>query len=151
MQMEVTRSLPVPLTDAEVADRVREAKGRTDDIAKAHDTLADLSTKTKATKEDIEFHQREVKRLVKIADAREEDRSVPCRWTYDLAANTATLYRTDSGELVESRAMTSEERREIEQKPLFTAQDALQEAAERFSGEFPDATVTLTKGNGRTQ
>lgn len=118
MQIDTTRSLPVQLTDAEVAERIREAKTREDTIDRYKIKLAELGEQTKATKEDIAAELREVSRLVRVADAREEPREVECRWSFELSTNTATLVRIDTGELVQARPMTVEERRELEQAPL---------------------------------
>lgn len=122
LQIEESRELLCPLTQDEVDARIREARGRTDTIADLDSRLARLAADTKAAKEEIAVEQREVKRLVRIADAREEPRYVECRWTYDLATNTATLVRLDSAEVVQSRPLTGEERRELEQRPLFEEQ-----------------------------
>lgn len=135
MQIEVTRHLPCPLTDAEVSDRVREAKATGDAILELTGRIARLAEDTKAAKADVDLKQRDVRRLVKIADAREEPRDVECRWTYDLASNSATLVRLDSGEMVESRAITSEERKELEQRPLFEEQAAAAAAKARHERE----------------
>ena len=151
LQTEVTRSLAVPLTDAEVADRVREAKLTGDAIAELTAKIGRLAEDTKAAKADVDLKQREVKRLVRIADAREEDRDVKCRWSYDLVTNRAELVRLDSGEIVETRALTGEERRELEQRPLFDADQVLDEAARRFQAENPDVKVTVTRGSAEAQ
>jgi hypothetical protein len=116
---EVTRKLPVALSDAEVADRVREAKTRTETVDTLSDKLVELAAQTKATKGDIEHEQREITRLVRVAEAREEPRDVKCRWTYDLESNAATLVRSETNVLVEARALSAQERNELEQKPLF--------------------------------
>lgn len=122
MQTETTKLLPVDLSDAEVSERVREARRRTETIGELDAKLVQLAADTKTTKEQVLTETREVKRLVQIADARQEPRWVDCRWSYDLATNAATLVRLDTGEVVQSRPLTGEERRELEQRPLFEEQ-----------------------------
>lgn len=139
MQTEVTRSLPVPLTDAEVADRVRDADERIGTVATLIGKAAQLAKDKKTTEADIDHERREIDRLVKIANAREEHRDVECRWLYDLASSTATLSRVDTGELVEQRALTTEERKELEQRPLQFGDTPPAGRRTRRQTETPDA------------
>jgi len=116
--MEVTRTLPCALTDAEVIDRLREAASRDRRIIQHEDRLGELKEETATVKGQIDHELVEMRRLVNVANNREEPRPVKCQWSYDLASNSATLTRIDIGEVVETRAMTKEERQREEQPPL---------------------------------
>ena len=61
-------------------------------------------------KDIIERLQAEVERLTAIVNTGQDERDVECEIEYDFRQNMAHITRNDTGEFVESRAMTYDER-----------------------------------------
>lgn len=127
------RSLPVPLTDAEVEDLIHEAKEEQDSITSKLDRVAGLKERVKLLNAEIAGHQSRVAELVATADARAELRDIECEWFHVYEQNVATLYRLDTEALVDERAMTAEERQRQEALDFGTA--ASVENVEEFFAE----------------
>jgi len=61
-------------------------------------------------KESSDRLESELRRLSYIVEREEEDRTVECFWRFDFMKNEKNLIREDTGEVVETKAMTDEER-----------------------------------------
>jgi len=102
MSDTVERSLPVDLTDQEVADRAVEA-------SKLHARFRGLQEKKKevAAKYTAEIAEVEgqIDNLLSIVLERKEYRKVVCEVVRDYEAKTKTVIRTDTGEVVSKDPM----------------------------------------------
>lgn len=102
-----TRTLPVTLTDSELLERG-------DQLARAHQAVTDEEARQKTEKERMKDALGElegaVRRLARIVRDKAEDRDVECRIVHDYLANAVQVVREDTGEVIESRAMSDHER-----------------------------------------
>lgn len=103
----INRTLAVPLTTIEKVDmghRLAELYGEYGD--------AELRKKASADrfKEELEELDGRIAHLARIVRSGEEYRTVECKWRYLFDVNTKELVRMDTGEIVETAAITAEER-----------------------------------------
>ncbi len=102
-----TRTLPVELTDDELLQRG-------DELARAIQAVREEERHQKAQREAMKDAlaslQGDCARLAQVVRERAEPRSVGCRIVHDYAANAVQLVREDTGEVIESRAMSDHER-----------------------------------------
>jgi len=115
-----TMSLPVKLSESEVALRAQE-------LASAESVMGDAETRldafveaAKGTKKGIETEiadaRGSVRRLARVVRERREDRDVPIMEEADFEKGAMNTYRTDTHEVVATRGLSHDER----QQSLFT-------------------------------
>ena len=102
-----TRSLPVILTARETQAFGERAAREVGAIGEAQDRLKEVSSQIKAT---IACHEAELRRVSQIVRQGYEYRHVDCEDVFDLETATVRTYRCDSGEAVDERPFTREER-----------------------------------------
>jgi hypothetical protein len=107
--MKTTKRLPVQLTEEDLRDRgdalaasVQQTAALTEE-KKAQD--AEINGKIKLSKEIT-------RKLAGILASKTEEREVECDVTKDYKGNTVTTSRSDTGEVVDTRPMTPDERQE---------------------------------------
>jgi len=107
--MKTTRQLPVDLNEEEIADRGRAMAKSVSEKAGLQEekksATADINAKIKACGEVI-------RKLSEIISGGKEDREVSCEVKKDFDSNTVTVVRDDTGEVVEERPLTVDERQE---------------------------------------
>ena len=124
MEKRVTRILPVKLTTREVVERGQLAA----QVIRQIDDVDRVKKQAAAdAKESSDRLESELRRLSYIVEREEEDRTVECFWRFDFMKNEKNLIREDTGEVVETKAMTDEERQialeigdEKQQEPVNT-------------------------------
>lgn len=124
------RELSCTLTEAE-----RIARGEA--MADAELRIEQLKLERSGVSESIK-HQREQRRkLAGVIDSGVEKRDVRCVWIEDFAHNCYHLIRQDTGEEVDTRAMTADDRQEalFDGKPK---QPAGEETVDLDDEEVPD-------------
>lgn len=113
--MKLFRDLKVKLTDAEWRSYV-DAWAR--EQSKAHETMAEKAEVMSKFKARIETHDNLMNDLGEKVRSHEETRAVECFEKHDEQRFVVELYRNDTGELVETRAMNAAERHEVVQATL---------------------------------
>lgn len=99
------RELSCQLTEGE-----RLARGAA--MADAELRIEELELERSGVSESIK-HQRELRRkLAGVIDTGTEKRDVRCAWIEDFAQNCFHLVRQDTGEVIDTRAMTGDDRQE---------------------------------------
>ena len=99
------RELSCKLTEAELLLRG-------DEMADAELRIEQLKLERSGVSESIK-HQRELRRkLAGAIDAGKELRDVRCAWIEDFVHNCYHLVRQDTGEVIDTRAMTGDDRQE---------------------------------------
>jgi hypothetical protein len=107
--MKTTKKLPTQLSEEELRERgdaLAESVEKTAALAeekKAQD--AEINGKIKLSKEIT-------RKLSRIIASKTEDRDVECDVVKDYKAGTVTTFRSDTGEQVDQRTLTAEERQE---------------------------------------
>ena len=112
---EAVRTLPVPLTDAQMAEVGHELGDLHAKIVAAEE---DRATLMKALKAAIDAQKAEAGKLAHTLAERTRDDTVPVRVEVNFPENALRIVRMDSGEVVETRALTPEEREKLSQRPL---------------------------------
>lgn len=107
MEKRVTRILPVKLSKSEVVERGQLAAQV---LHKIDEAEAEKKRVAADVKERTEALESELRRLSYIVEREEEDRTVECSWHFDFMKNEKNLIREDTGEVVETKPMTDEER-----------------------------------------
>ncbi len=106
---EIDRMLPVRLSRPELDERSRA-------LASSVDKLADLERRKKvataAFKLDLDEVLEQQRQLAQAVRDEAEDRLVKCKWVQVFEQRLVQLVRLDTGEIVESRAMSVEELQE---------------------------------------
>jgi hypothetical protein len=97
------RTLPITLTDHEI-----ETYGR--ELATCLVNAARLAEQRKALNSAIKELDTRATELSEAIDSGQELREVACSWSYDWAIDTKTLYREDTGEVVENGLIPEHER-----------------------------------------
>lgn len=97
------RLLMCRLTDDE--QRVRGVE-----LADAQTRLAELNEKKREIGDQVKDCQAKIDRLAETVKHRQEERSVACSLTPDYSADSMTIRRTDTGEIVAVRQLTHAER-----------------------------------------
>lgn len=113
-----TRSLYVALTDEQVESRSRqlsqEILNLADDEAKLDDFEADMKASVKAQRKGIAFQRGDVNAQARAVAERRVKMPVDCDWKYVLGdtekGGVKILVRRDTGEAIECRPLTQEER-----------------------------------------
>lgn len=142
MSTTLVMKLPVVLSERELAARAAELarevrKGKEVEDEKKT-TMADFKARTEA----IDMKVRE---LSEIVDTKQEDRSVECIVDPDYAAGTMVTVRRDTGEVVQSRPMTQDER----QIHLFGPRGVTETARDIIDRAIPEgATMTVSTPGG---
>lgn len=132
-----TRFLPCKLTDEEWAQRASECATTTNDCETEEARQASVKAELKARMSELESKR---KQLAEIVQRREEFRDVEVQHIGD-ATLRVQIIRTDTGEVLGTRAMTEQERQEA--LPL---EDIV--LAER-KRELAEKVCTLAEGLGR--
>lgn len=112
------RSLPVKLSDLELRERADELAGAQIRLSEIEDEKKSAVSQYKAS---IDSKQGEIARLSHVIRDRSEQRNIKCEWRFEQSGFDATgqpvwhpeqktLVRVDTGESVEVRAITDEER-----------------------------------------
>ena len=83
---------------------------RGDEMAGCEIAIEKLNAKMDPLKKKKKEHEKRRAVLAKAIDDGEESRTVNCQWSSDYKKNLRELKRLDTGEVVEKRALTSEER-----------------------------------------
>ena len=112
----VVLTLAVKLTDAEI-----QAKGQelVDAIAEERTLKAKKKLSADNYKAQIELSHQEQDRLATLISTKSEQRDVECVECYEFQTNTVSTTRTDTGEIISTRAMTRAER-----QPMLPSIDA---------------------------
>ena len=120
------RHLAVQLTAGEMLARGQELANTIHEIAVEESRLVTLKTQAKARLEELSGRH---ERLASVVRAREEYRDVVVEVVFDYDAHHVRTVRPDTGEVVDQRAMTDDER----QRRLFPDDDTPE--ASEASGE----------------
>lgn len=100
-----TRELPCELTPAELA-------ARADAMAEAELAVERLKLERGEVSDAIKAQRLLRRKLAGVIDTGIERRDVRCVWTEDFTHNCFHLVRQDTGEVVDTRAMTAADRQE---------------------------------------
>ena len=115
-----TMSLPVVLTESEIALRAQELASAESVLGDAENRLDQFIEAARGTKKGIETEiadaRGNVAHLARIVRERKEHRDVPIMEEPDYEAGAMNTYRTDTHEIVATRGLTHEER----QQSLFS-------------------------------
>lgn len=109
-------TLPVKLTESEVAVRADELAERVKAFADEKEGAKEMAA---AAKERLATIEGEVRRLASVVRNKTEHRPVECREIRNEERRTMDLVRVDTGETVRYRAMTMHELT----RPLFPVED----------------------------
>ena len=99
----VKRDLPVELNAAEKLDFGEK-------MADAELSIAALKKEMEPLKAAVKDHAAERARLAECIDSGTEERQVNCKWIETIEENVTRLIRQDTGDVVEERALSAEER-----------------------------------------
>ncbi len=102
-----TTSLRVQLTPDEVADRADEAAHK---LAERDEKEADMKAQQKHAKSEIDELEASFRRLSNEVRSRCTYKPIECERRFDYVAGKVIETRTDTGELINERAMREEER-----------------------------------------
>ena len=105
-----TKSLPVRLTEQELLQKSAELASTVQDYATEESRQVDIKAQLKAKLTELDARRTQ---LASVVARREEYRDVRC----EIVANTKTLLaqivRTDTGEVIQTRPLTMEERQMV--------------------------------------
>lgn len=104
---EVIRNLPCRLTDAELLVRADELSQSVQEITAEENRQVDVKAQMKARLTELDSRKT---RLAITVGRKEEYRDVVCDCMGDYQAGTVTVYRRDTGEALDTRLMSEEER-----------------------------------------
>lgn len=104
---EVTRSLPCRLTDSELLTKADELSVVVQEVSAEEDRQTDVKAQMKAKLTELDARKT---RLAITIGRKEEYRDVRCEVQADAQAGTVTVIRMDTGEALETRPMTEDER-----------------------------------------
>lgn len=107
--MRTTQRLPVQLTDEELLDR---STALVDNIQKTAALEEEKKSVDADFKGKIKARAEVSRKLTEIISNRTEDREVECEVKKDFERGTVTTVRMDTGEVVETRPITADERQE---------------------------------------
>lgn len=153
MSTTLIMKLPVLLSESELAARSAELARKVREAKEVEDEKKTSMSEFKAKAEGIDMKVRE---LAEIVDTKQEDRAVECIVNPDYAAGTMVTVRRDTGEVVQSRPMTQDER----QIHLFGPRGVTETARDIIDRAIPEGAtmtvqtpggepVTLTREGGR--
>jgi hypothetical protein len=103
----ITRPCPVRLTEAEKVSFGEALARETALLAETEDNLAAMRSDFKAKAEE---HRAQINRISRIIQNGYESREVPCQEKRNFEENSVIVFRVDTGEIVETRAMTDADR-----------------------------------------
>lgn len=106
------RKLPVALNEVELLERHQALAKTLDELDAEEGALARIKADYKATFEALHQEQARLRGIVKD---RAEPRDVVVRHILDVAEDVVRVVREDTGEVIETRAPTADER----QTPMF--------------------------------
>jgi len=112
---ETTRPLPVALTDEEMADRGHALGKLEREIREREENRRSVMRDLKA---QIDADRGRAVELSEALERRSEDRAVPVRVEGSFAGNVVRVVRVDTGEMVEERAMSADERAKLTQSEI---------------------------------
>jgi hypothetical protein len=121
---DVHRDLPVKLTEPELL-----AFG--DEMADCEMRIGTLKLKRKELNAKITVQRDERKRLAKLVDDGTELRKVVCRWVEDVAHQCKRLVRQDTGDVVDTQALTADDL----QEDMFGDEDAYGDEGDDGEGD----------------
>lgn len=93
-----TRTLPVPLHDSDF-----EALGK--ELASCLVSVAKIEDQKKALNETIKPMKKRAEVLSQAIEDGQEMRPVSCTWEYNWAGGTRSLYRNNTGEILQEEAI----------------------------------------------
>ena len=102
-----TEILPVPLTDSEHKEISKMMAAANQEIVQAEIELKAVKTQYKSRMESAEARRQEYSDII---NAGHQQRPVECHLVKDFTANTITLIRLDTGEIVRTRTMNATEK-----------------------------------------
>jgi hypothetical protein len=103
----ITEILPVPISDAQYKEFGILVSRANQEIAQAEDELKAVKSQFKSRIDAAEARRND---FASIINAGHQQRQVECHLVKDFAANTITLIRLDTGEVVRTRTMTAAEK-----------------------------------------
>jgi hypothetical protein len=103
------RTLPCHLTDDELLQRADQLSRKLAEVEQLQEQKAASASDFKAR---IEKADEEVSSLARMVRTKEQERPVECLSRKDFARNMVVETRADTGEVVDERAMSPEERQE---------------------------------------
>lgn len=109
-------SLPCKLTNEEREERLGQAFSQIKRSAAARANEASLKFKAKEAKEEADSADMEAKRLMGIVEAGAEYRSVECVEVYDETTQTVRRVRTDTNEVISTRAPNELDKERVQAK-----------------------------------
>lgn len=134
---EGMRTLPVALTDAQMAEVGHE-------LGELHAKITDAeehrSSVMRDLKAGIDAQRASATKMALTLASRTRNDNVPVRADVNFAENAVRIVRLDTDEVVETRALTVEEREKLSQKTLTGTPPATDLAAE------PRKTIRRRKG-----
>lgn len=110
MQESVTKMLPCKLTEVEKVTRGRELASTMEEKDQLQLKIEESKSEFKTKVQGLDLKIEELKRIVLDGTERRE---VECFYHKDFENNSVLTVRTDTGEEVDSRRMTAEERQEM--------------------------------------
>ena len=110
-----TRRLACELAEHEVANRAIKMARLVEEIKKRR---AKLKADVEEAREEIRLLQGDVERLAKEVRERAEERDVSVDVRHDDTRFSVETYRLDTGQVIDSRPMTEDEREDAVQPPL---------------------------------
>lgn len=150
----VKKELPVKLAPEDVAARAQSLANRIEGVAKLKLEAAETA---KGYKDRIKDEETAIAELANVVAHKREKRAVLCTINYDTRRHSVDTVRTDTGEIVDSRAMTAEEIEDANQGKLFGDRDDREAPPDRESksdtdadsnGEGEDASVDRAADDG---
>lgn len=130
----VRRLLAVALTPDEVRERLEKAAVLVGEIGEREEAQ---KAEAKAAKDRIASMGVELSQLAREARDREALRDVQCVWEADYGRAVATLIRTDTGEAIETRGLTTEEMQVQIPAPVMSSDDLVESTDARVSPPSP--------------
>ncbi len=143
---EGVRTLPVALTDAQMAEVGH-------DLGELHAKIAEAEAERAAVMKDlkagIDARKAEATRLASTLASRTRNDDVPVRSEFNFDENAIRITRIDTHEIVETRAMTTEERTKLAQQPIPVpiAEDAAM--AGLLAGEPAKRAASIRRRKGK--
>lgn len=115
---ELERLTTRPATDAEVAAAARDLVG----VMRDRDQLDEAHKEASAEyREQRKGYDSRISGFRKTIEEGTVEVTVVCDAAYDFDRNSVTVFRPDTGEILEERAMTAQEREQMAQPPLPSA------------------------------
>lgn len=103
----ITRNLKCELTEGEL---LAYGKEMAEEEKKVEEAEEEKATVTKALGERIKYHSQMARNKAKLINNGYEYREVACDQTFDYPRGLVTITRKDTGDVIEERAMTADER-----------------------------------------